>query len=130
MTIEEALTAHCTTYEPLKDLIGNRFEPVQKSQKSRMPSIAFSIAGYRPTQHRSSARAQFGRRRFQFDLWGKTYLQVMQLAAVFADAMAEFQRESSPRVDVSLIQDERDAYEAEPGRWRRIVDYHIYHTEA
>lgn len=130
MTIEEALTAHCTTYGPLATLIGTRFEPVQKSQKSQLPSIAFGIVGYRPSQHRSSAKANHGRRRFQFDLWGATYLQVVQLTAVFKDAMAAFQQVSNPRVDVSLIQDERDAYEAEPGKWRRIVDYHVWHTES
>lgn len=129
MTIEEALIEHNTNYAPLRNLIGTRFEPVQRKQNSALPSISFSIAGHRPTQHRSSARANHGRRRFQFDVWGGTYSEAMTVTAVFKDSMAAFTRENNPRVDVSLLQDERDAYEESPGVWRRIVDYHIWHTE-
>lgn len=127
MSIEIALTAHCTTY--LANLIGDRFEPQPKSEFSALPAITYGRAGVRPTQHRSSARARHVRTRFQFDLWAATPDQLITLRAAFREAMAAFAQESNPRVDVALLQDDRDAYEAEPGKWRAIVDYHIWHTE-
>lgn len=129
MSIEEALVAHCTNHPELAALIGDRFEPQPKSLFSELPAITFGRAGVRPTQHRSSRRAHHARTRFQFDLWGDTPLQVIGLVDVFKDAMADFSQSSNPRVDVSLLQDDRDAYEAEVGKWRRILDYHIWHTE-
>lgn len=129
MSIEAALTTHCTTYPALAALIGDRFEPQPKSLFSALPAIAYGRVGHRATQHRSSRRANHGRTRMQFDLWGATPLQVMNLADVFKDAMADFVQSSNPRVDVSLLQDDRDAHEAEPGQWRRILDFHIWHTE-
>lgn len=129
MSIEAALVTHCTTYPALAALIGDRFEPQPKSLFSALPAITFGRAGVRPTQHRSSRRARHARTRFQFDLWGATPLQVIELVEVFKDAMADFSQSSNPRVDVSLLQDDRDAHEAEPGKWRRILDYHIWHTE-
>lgn len=128
MNIDEALYAHLTTYQPLVDL-DVRIEPQQVNLKKSLPAIGYGRAGIRPTQHRSSTKANHGRTRFQFDLYGTTHQEVNTVTAVFKDAMAEFQRSSEPRVDVSLIQDDRDAYEAEPEKWRRIVDYHIWHTE-
>jgi hypothetical protein len=128
--IEQALVAHCTTYPALQALIGDRFEPLQKAQGSTLPAIGYGRAGVRPSQHRSSRRANYGRTRFQFDVWGATYLEVIQTRSAFKNAMAAFAQDSNPRVDVALLQDDRDAYEAEPGKWRAIVDYHIYHTEA
>lgn len=129
MSIEAALVAHCTSYPALVALIGDRFEPQPLSEFSELPAICYGRAGVRPTQHRDSARANHGRTRFQFDLWGATPLEVINVREAFREAMGAFQQGNNPRVDVTLLQDDRDAPEVEAGKWRSIVDYHIYHTE-
>lgn len=129
MTVEEALVAHLTGYGELADLLGDNVAPGQLELKASLPAIRFLRAGRRPTQHRSSSRPNHSRSRFQFDVWGSSYQQVVTVRSALFDAMGEFQRTSAPRVDVSLLQDDRDIFEAEPGRWRAIVDYFIWHTE-
>lgn len=129
MIIEQALIAHLVGYAPLNALIGQRVYPGPLPLKSPLPAITFLRVSNKPTQHRSSRKAMHSRPRFQFDVWGGTYLETLQTRNVFKDAMAEFTRPSDPRVDVALLQDDRDAYEAEPGKWRAIVDYYIWHTE-
>lgn len=129
MSIEAALVAHCTNYPALTTLIGDRFEPQPLSAFSDLPAISFGRAGYRATQHRGSAKPNHGRTRFQFDLWGATPLEVINVREAFRAAMGDLAQSSNPRVDVALLQDDRDAPEPEAGKWRAIVDYHIWHTE-
>ncbi len=129
MTIEEALTAHLVGYSPLHDLIDDRVDPGQLKLRSQLPAITYQRISRKTTQHRSSRKARHSRPRFQFDVWASTYASVVATRNALIDAMADFVRDSDPRVDVALLQDDRDAYESEPGRWRAIVDYYIWHTE-
>lgn len=129
MTIEEALNAHLRGYGGLSGL-NNRVRPGPLPLESPLPAITYFRVSRRATQHRSSRRAQHSRDRFQFDLWGSSYGSVVNTKSAFMDAMAEFERVSNPRVEVALIADDRDAYEAEPGRWRAIVDYFISYAES
>lgn len=126
MTIEEAINAHLRAYP---NLVGNRVRPGYITQEIALPAISYARVSRAATQHRSSRRANHSKDRFQFDVWASSYNDLMNTRNTLMDAMADFVRNSDPRVDVSLIADDRDAYEAEPNRWRAIVDYHITYSE-
>lgn len=126
MTIEEALNEHLRAYP---NLVGNRVGPGPLPLEAPLPAIRYARVSRKATQHRSSRRAKHSKDRFQFDVWGSTYGSTVNTRNTFMDAMADFRRDSDPRVDVALIQDDHDAHEAEPGRWRAIVDYFIWYAE-
>jgi hypothetical protein len=126
VTIEEAINEHLRNYP---GLVGNNVKPGFITLGQTLPAISYARVSHNPTQHRSSRRAYHSRDRFQFDVWASTYGGVVNTRNTLKDAMADFQRTSDPRVDVALIADDRDAYEAEPSRWRAIVDFQITYSE-
>jgi len=128
--IEEALQAHLVADVGLTTLIGTRCHSLQLPQRSPLPAITYQRISTLPLHHRSSMVANFGRTRFQFDVWSATYLQALTVRAALYEAMGTLPQASNPRIDVALLQDARDAFEAEPERWRAIVDYYIWHTES
>lgn len=129
MSVEEALVAHLASAAGLTALIDGRIYPVQLPQTVALPALTYQRISRTPTQHRSSRRAQHSRGRFQFDVWAPSYAATNGVKSALLDAMAEFRQASAPRVDVALLKDDRDAFEAEPSRWRSIVDYYIWSTE-
>lgn len=129
MIFEEALEAHLIAHPSLSALIGGRVYPVQLPDKKPLPAQTYQRISSSPVKHRSSRLSNYGRPRFQFDSWGRTYLEALQVRNALREAMADFVQASGPRVDVALLQDERDAFESEPGRWRAISDFYVWHTE-
>jgi len=127
MTIEQTVEAHLKSNAAIAALVGPRIYPVQLPQKPTLPAITYIRVSRKPTQHRGSPRAKHHRCRFQFDVWANTYGGAVAVRSALFDAMGELTRTTNPRVDVSLVQDDRDAFEADPGRWRGIVDYYIWH---
>lgn len=127
--MEIALVAHLTGDATLAALIGDRVEPSPLSEFSDLPAITWIDIGIAPTQHRSSRKAKHGRTRVQFDLWAGDPLTLLNVRTAFVDAMATFNQTSGPRVDGATLQQQRDAYEAEPTRWRQIIEYYIWHEE-
>lgn len=120
------MVARLIAQAPLAVQIGNRLHAVQLPQGSALPAIAYSRVSRKATQHRGSPRAQHNRSRFQFDIWAATYGDMQAAKTALMDALAQLQG-GSPRIDVALVRDDRYAYETEPGRWRAIVDYYIWH---
>ena len=127
MSIGQVLKQRLEANAALAALVGNRIHPVQLPQNATLPAITYTRISRKPTQHRSNPRATHNRQRVQFDIWAGSYDSTEQVRAALFDAMAQIQG-GNPRIDVALVQDDRDAFESDPGRWRGIVDYMITHT--
>jgi len=127
--IAQALHRHLPTHAALTS-IGSRCYPLQLPQTATLPAVTYQRVSAEPIKHRGSCKASFNRPRFQLDGWADSYGDAEALRAALKDAMADLAQQSSPRIDVALLQDERDIYEAEPDRWRCSLDFFIWHTEA
>lgn len=121
------MVAHLRADAGLSALVGARIYPVQLPQRATLPALTYTRVSRSATRHRSSPRAGHHRSRIQFDVWANDYGGVLAARSALFDAMGALTRTGEPRIDVSLVQDDRDALEAESGRWRAIVDYMISH---
>lgn len=129
MTIEEALRAHLIADVGLAALIDSRVYPVQLPQRPLLPSVTYTRISTRPLSHRDAQQPSYSRPRFQLDVWASSYSQCVAVRSALRTAMGTLKQNSNPRIDVALLQDDRDDYEAEPGRWRAILDYFVWHKE-
>jgi hypothetical protein len=129
MNIEAALRSHLAGYATLAAVVGSRVYPVQLPDGVTLPAVSYTRISTVPSQHRSSRLAQYSRPRFQVDGWAATYGEAVQLRYLLRAAMADFERDSNPRVDVALLAGDRDVVEADAGRFRASLDYMISHSE-
>ncbi len=127
MSIETALQAHLITHPGLSALVGTRVYPTQLPGNVTLPAVTYQRISTTPTQHRS--HAEHGRIRLQIDGWATTYGGTVALREQIRDAMATFTRPANPRVDVALLQDDRDLREPDSERWRVSMDYFLFSTE-
>lgn len=129
MNIETAIYTHLSGDPALAALVGKRIDYGQLPQKQPLPAITYFRVSTVFTKHRGGSRPTHARPRFQFNLWGDSEPQVLQVRPALLNAMGTLNLAEGLRVDVALAQDERDGYEAETGRYRSILDYYIWHTE-
>lgn len=128
--IEETIVTKLTAHVGLSALIGARVYPVQLPQRPTLPAVTYqriSTAFY-PT--RDEAQSRLERPRFQLTVHGASYSSARAVAQQMRPALASIQQASNPRVDVTLVQNEQDVFEAEPGRWLGIIDAFIWHEES
>lgn len=127
MTLEEALRAHLIAHPGLSALVGSRVYPVQVPQNVTLPAITYQRISTVPTQHRN--QPVHGRVRMQLDGWTTSYGSAVELRIQMRAAMETFQRDSAPRVDAALLQDDRDLREPDSDRWRVSMDYFLFGTQ-
>lgn len=128
-SIELAVRAHLLVDPPLAALIGDRIDPIQLAQRATLPALTYARISRKPTQHRDNPVPTYSRVRIQFDVWAASYAQAVDVKNALVNAMGALVRTTNPRIDVSLLQDDRDALEVDTGRWRSIIDYFVWYKE-
>jgi CHAD domain-containing protein len=129
MTLDEALRAHLVADVAVAALVGSRIYPVSLAQQGSLPAIMYRRVAVWPEHDRSSRRADIARTRYQVECYGATFDDARAVATALKDALATLTKASDPAISHALVQSEFDDFEPEPGRWRAIVDVHIYHEE-
>ena len=127
MTIEEAIRAQLTSYSGLTALIGDRALAVNINETTALPAVTFQRISTVSLHHRGGYGLQSIR--FQIDGWAKTLTAAVALRAQIRAALAGYVNASSPRVDATLLQDDRDLREAEAGKYRASMDFVFWATE-
>lgn len=130
MTIEAAIRTHLLTVTGLTNLVVARIYPGKLPQTPTLPAVVFTRISTAPVQDRSSATPVFSRGRWQFDCWATTYDGANALRLALRPALGGIAQASGPRIDVALMQDDRDIEEPETARWRAVLDYFIWYAEA
>ena len=128
MSVEAAIVAHLKADSSLSAQVGGRVFPAQLPQPATLPAITYVRISRLATQHRSNMRAKHHRSRIQFDIWAASYASMQTVKSAFMDAMALLPQASNPRIDVALIQDDRDNLDADTERQRATIDYFVWHT--
>lgn len=129
MSIEAALRDHLSTYPALVALVGSRVHPLQLPQDSELPAVTYTRISTQPLTHRSNRKPTYGRPRFQLDAWAETSVIASQVREAIREAMGDFAQDGPPRVDVALLQNDQTVFEAEPARFRAILDYFVWTEE-
>lgn len=129
-SLVEVLVDHLLANTPLTAQIGQRLDPDFKEQDSPLPAVTYRQISSAPVQHRSSRKPSYSRTRMQFDVWAADKATVITVRNLLRTAMSTLDTTSPLRVDGALMQDDRDAYEADPGVYRAILDYFVWHKEA
>lgn len=127
--IEAALFGHLSTDAGLSALVSTRVYPVQLPQDADLPAVTFQRISTRPVTHRDSTVPTYSRPRYQFNCWAASFDDAVTLRAALRAAMGTLAQASGPRIDVALMQDDRDVVEATPGRWVASLDYFVWHAE-
>lgn len=125
--IEAAIRAHLIADAGLSALIDARVYPLQLPQRPALPAVTYQRISSTPTQHRDAAAAAHKRTRFQFDCWAADYDAAAAVRTALEAALGTLAQASEPRIDVALLQSERDNIDAAAGRWRATLDYFIWH---
>lgn len=127
--IEEVIVTKLTAHVGLSALIGARLYPLTLPQRPTLPAVTYQRISTKTEPTRDEPHASLERPRFQFDIWGASYASARAVAQQLRVALPMLAQASNPRVDVALLQDDQDAYEAETERWRAILDVFIWHQE-
>lgn len=125
--IEEVIVSELKAHSGLAALVGTRVYPSPLPQRPTLPAVTYQRISTLPIQSRDSAAAGFERTRFQFDVWASDVSGRSSVATELRNALATIRQASNPRVDVTLLQDARDFYEADSGRYRAVLDAFIWH---
>lgn len=125
--IEEVIVSKLEAHSGLAALVGTRVYSAPLPQRPTLPAVTYQRISTAPFQTRDSAEADYERPRFQFDVWANSQASRVAVASALRGALATIQQSSNPRVDVTLLQDAQEFYEAESGRYRTILDAFIWH---
>jgi len=128
MTLEEALVAQLTGYAGLATLIGDRVVAMAVFETTILPAVTYQRISTTPKRHRGGYGLESIR--YQLDGWATSYDQGLELRKEIRAAMFQWQRPSGPRVDATLLQDDRDLREAGAGRYRASIDFMLWATES
>lgn len=126
--IEEVIVTKFTAHVGLDALIDGRIYPNQLPQRPTLPAVVYTRIStlFNPT--RDSSRLE--RPRFQFDAWAATFGEARSVAQQLRAALPTLRQASNPRVDAVLLENDQDILEAEPGRYRAVVEAYIWHEES
>ena len=130
MSIESRLYTQLTTHGGLTALIGLRAYPVQLPQTPTLPAVTFMRVSTTPLLAHDASTPAYSTARFQVDGWAATYDGMVALRKQLYAAMGAWRVTTvGSRVDVALLVGDMDILEAEPERWRCILDYNISYEE-
>lgn len=132
MVIEEALMSYLLGYSSLNALVSNRIYFLKLPQAPVLPAIVLQKISA-PRIHGFSADTG-ATTRIQATAWATTYSGV---SAVFEQLRASLQNYMNQTMGgaggLSVknveLDDENDAYEDDTGRYGKIADFLIWHTE-
>lgn len=127
MSIEARLYAALTGHAGLSALVGTRVYPIQLPQVPTLPAVTYLRISTVPVQHRQNQTPTYSQARFQLDGWAAGFDAMIALRKQIRLAMGTFGSTSSPTV--ALLVGDRDILEAEPERWRCVLDYRISFVE-
>ena len=128
MSFEEGLFYYLDNYAGLSMEVDDRIYPLLLPQEPTLPAVVFHrISTPRLHELENSLLPQG---RFQFDCWAETFQrakavqeQVRLALDLYSGPMGEY------TVEVAIVEDERDDYEPETGRWRSMVEAVIWVVE-
>lgn len=127
MAFEEGLYSYLSTYPGLVPLIGTRIYPLLLPQDPVLPAVTYQRIST-PRMH-AFERSFLPHPRFQFDCWATTFPaaravaeQVKLALDVYMGAMG------AETVQASILDGDRDIYEAEAKIFHSIVDAIIWHV--
>jgi len=128
MSFEEGLFFYLDNYAGLSMEVDDRIYPLLLPQGATLPAVVFHRIST-PRLHELE-RSFLPQGRFQFDCWAETFQgakavqeQVRLALDLYSGPMGEY------TVEVAIVEDERDDYEPEMGRWRSMVEAVIWVVE-
>lgn len=127
--IEQVIESKLTAHSGLSALISTRLYPLLLPQRPTLPAVTYQRISTMTIPTRDEPHASLGRPRFQFNVWAATFASARAVAQQLRVALPTLQQASNPRVDVALLQDDQDVYEADTGKWQAILDAFIWHEE-
>jgi hypothetical protein len=127
MTLEEALRGQLIAYAPLAALVGDRVYQMQLTETATLPAVSFFRISTVPLSHRNISH--FGRVRVQVDGWAESAAEIGTLRHHLKSALVGWQQGADPRVDGTLLQDDRTIIEPQLGRWRASIDFTFFAEE-
>lgn len=125
--IEEVIVTKFTAHVGLSALIDERVYPNQLPQRPTLPAVVYTRISTLFYQTRDSSSLE--RPRFQFDCWSDSYGGARAVAQQLRAALPTLRQASSPRIDAALLENDQDILEADPARFRAVVEAYIWHEE-
>lgn len=125
--IEQVIVTKFTAHVGLAGEIEGRIYPNQLPQRATLPALVYTRISTLFYQTRDSSSLE--RPRFQFDCWAESYGAARTVAQQLRAALPTLRQASNPRVDAALLENDQDILEADPGRFRAVVEAYIWHEE-
>jgi hypothetical protein len=129
MVIEEALMAYLLTQSGLIALVSNRIYFLNLPQDPKLPAVVLQkIDGIRMTGFTADIGVQS---RIQATAWALKYADVSAIVEQIRAATQNYMNQTMGSVEVKNIEFDEgpDSYEDDTGRYGKIVDLIIWHTE-
>jgi hypothetical protein len=131
MVIEEALTGYLLNYSGLSSLVSNRIHYLKLPQKPVLPAVVMQVIDS-PKIHGFTADVG-AMTRIQVTTWSTSYSVCSEVKEQIRAATQNYLNQNmSSSVPVKNIEydDGPDMYEDETGRYGKVTDLIIWHTEA
>jgi len=135
MTLEEAVHEQLTTFPGLASLIDDRALPMSLKKTTVLPAVTYQRIDSPPILHRGRAGqgpesgSKTSKARFQVDGWARSYDEAVALRKQIRAALTGWSKEVAPRVDRTLLKDDRDLSEPTNGRHRASLDFEMWAEE-
>lgn len=128
MDIEQALVAHLLSDEKITSIIQDRLFPQAVPQDEDVPAIVYQRISSPRTLTLTGESAS--NPRIQLSCYAKTFGQAKQMAITLYNSLDFFRGKLGNKTKSAvLMEDSRDDYEPETGRYRCDVDFFIMHTK-
>lgn len=128
MIIEEGIVAYVTSHAPLVAIQGARIYPDVLPQSPTLPaSVFFSISDPSDYSHTGEAMKE---QRFQFDCWGRTPMEAIQLKNAYRQAFSGFKGlMGSVEIYAAFPDSARTMNDDETGLYRRVLEVLFHYKE-
>lgn len=128
MIIEEGIIAFVTSHAPLAALQGTRIYPDVLPQDPTLPaSVFFSISDPDGYSHSGETMKE---QRFQFDCWGRTPIEAIQLKNAYRQAFSRFKGlMGSVEIYAAFPEGARTMNDDETGLYRRVLEVLFQYKE-
>lgn len=98
-----------TIFDTLKGLVDNRVYPLVMPQNPTLPAVVYSRVGNSP-EYTLSCPATLDQHTFQFDVYAKTYLGAVTLAAQVRTALEQSAMKGTLQTTLDFYEDDVDLY--------------------